>query len=150
MKKKRVFYFGISFFWLVSLGMIPTQGVAKDKTPPVYEQGKLLDIQETEKTSTSYRTVKQKDGSSITEPITDTQKIYHISVQVGDLIYVGRYAPAFSFSKVPGWIIGDPIQVRFNKNKMILQRPGGKELKTSIEKRYRAENNEVSGNNSGN
>ena len=137
--EKRIIFVGILFIWLLPAVMVPTEGVTKDKAPPVYEQGKLLDIQETEKTSTSYRTVKQKDGSSITEPVTDTQKIYHISVQVGDLIYVGRYAPTFSFSKVPGWIIGDPIQVRFNKNKMILQKPGGKELKTSIDKRYRAE-----------
>jgi len=110
---------------------------AKDKTPPTYEQGKLLDIQEHKDKTTSYTTTKQKDGTSVTTPTTSEEKHYFITVQAGDLVYVGEYTPIF-FGKPGDWIVGDPIDVRFDGNKMILRKPNGKELKAKIKKRIRA------------
>ncbi|MCE9625974.1 MAG: hypothetical protein K8R69_11085 [Deltaproteobacteria bacterium] len=111
--------------------------VAKDKTPPTYQQGKLLDIQEKKDKTTSYTTTKQKDGTTVTTPTTSEEKHYFISVQAGDLVYVGEYTPMF-YGKPGDWIIGDPIDVRFDGGKMILRKPNGKELKTKVVKRIRA------------
>jgi len=110
---------------------------AKDKTPPTYQQGKLLDIQEKKDKTTSYTTTKQKDGTTVTTPTTSEEKHYFISVQAGDLVYVGEYTPMF-YGKPGDWIIGDPIDVRFDGSKMILRKPNGKELKTKVVKRIRA------------
>lgn len=111
--------------------------LAKDKAPKEYQQGKLLNIDEQDTVETSYRTQKQSDGSTITTPVQNTQKHYYISVQAGDMVYVGEYTPVF-FGKPGDWVIGDPISVRFDGNKMILQKPNGKELKAKIQKRIRA------------
>lgn len=110
---------------------------AKDKAPKEYQQGKLLDIQEKKDKTTTYTTTKQKDGTSVTTPTTTEEKHYFITVQAGDLVYVSEYTPMF-FGKPGDWIIGDPIEVRFEGNKMILRKPNGKELKASIRKRIRA------------
>lgn len=132
-------------FFLLFLGILSClsvfggehTGFAKDKSPKVYQQGKLLDIQEKKDKRTTYTTTKQKDGSTVTTPTTTEDKHYFISVQQGDIVYVGNYTPMF-FGKPGDWIIGDPIDVRFDGNKMILKKPDGKELKTKIEKRIRA------------
>ncbi|MDL1873041.1 hypothetical protein FBR05_12715 [Deltaproteobacteria bacterium PRO3] len=110
---------------------------AKDKAPKEYQQGKLLDIQEKKDKTTTYTTTKQKDGTTVTTPTTTEQKHYFITVQVGDLVYVSEYTPMF-FGKPGDWIVGDPIDVRFDGNKMILRKPNGKELKAGIRKRIRA------------
>ena len=124
---------------LIFLGLIPLSlAQAKDATPKSYEQGTLLDIQETKETHTEYVTQRNSDGTTTTKAKSDTTPIYHITVKVGDLVYVGRFKPMWSFSKKPPWIIGDPISVRFEKNKMYLKKPDGKEMKTKIEKRIRA------------
>ncbi|MCC7345679.1 MAG: hypothetical protein IT573_12125 [Deltaproteobacteria bacterium] len=110
---------------------------AKDKAPKEYQQGKLLDIQERKDKTTTYTTTKQKDGKTVTTPTTTEEKHYFITVQASDLVYVGEYTPMF-FGKPGDWIIGDPIDVRFDGNKMILRKPNGKELKTKVQKRIRA------------
>ena len=110
---------------------------AKNQAAVSYQQGKLLDIKETKSHSTSYTTRRRSDGSTVTTPTTEEQKHYFITVQAGDLVYVGEYSPMF-FGKPSDWIIGDPIQVRFNKNNMILQKTNGKELKAKIKQRIRA------------
>ncbi len=122
------------FFCLAS---IAPPVAAKNKEPPAYQQGKLLDIQEKKDKTTTYTTTKQKDGKTVTTPTTTEEKHYFITVQSGDLVYVGEYTPMF-FGKPGDWIIGDPIDVRFGGNKMILRKPNGKELKTKIQKRIRA------------
>ncbi|MFO1463914.1 MAG: hypothetical protein U1F66_09040 [bacterium] len=110
---------------------------AKDKAPKEYQQGKLLDLQEKKDKTTTYTTTKQSDGTTVTTPTTTEQKHYFITVQSDDLVYVGEYTPMF-FGKPGDWIIGDPIEVRFDGNKMILRKPNGKELKAKIQKRIRA------------
>jgi len=130
-------------FWALILIVIasvvfhPTPSLAKSKPPQTYETGKLLDIKETKEKTTSYTTTKQSNGTTVTTPTTSEQKHYFITVQSKDLVYVGEYSPIF-FGKPSDWIIGDPIQVRFDKNNMILQKTNGKELKTKIKQRIRA------------
>ena len=125
-----VLFFGMS-------AASPNGAISKDKTPHSYMQGKLLDIQEKKDKTTTYTTTKQKDGTSVTTPTTTEEKHYFITVQADELVYVGEYTPMF-FGKPGDWIIGDPIEVRFDGNKMILRKPNGKELKASIRKRIRA------------
>ena len=110
---------------------------AKSKPPQTYEQGKLLDIQEKKDKTTTYTTTKRSDGSTVTTPRTTEEKHYFLTVQAGDLVYVGEYTPMF-FGKPGDWIIGDSIEVRFDNNHMILRKPNGKELKAKIKKRIRA------------
>ncbi|MFO1519625.1 MAG: hypothetical protein U1F57_08210 [bacterium] len=125
------------FFIFVGVPGVLSFAHAKDKAPPAYEQGKLLDIREEKEKTTSYVTHKEGDRS-VTTPQTNEQKHYFITVQSGDLVYVGEYTPIF-FGKPGDWIVGDPIDVRFEgDNKMILKKPNGKELKTKIKKRIRA------------
>jgi len=111
---------------------------AKDNSPKQYESGKLLDIQEKKEKTTTYVTQKQSNGRSVTTPQTNEEKHYFITVKAGDLVYVGEYTPMF-FGKPGDWIIGDPIDVRFDGNNMLLKKPNGKELKAKIRKRIRAE-----------
>ena len=112
---------------------------AKDKAPPEYQRGKLLNIEEKDTVETSYISQKQSDGRTVTTPVENKQKHYFISVQIADMVYVGEYTPAF-FGKPGDWVIGDPISVRFDDKMkhMILQKPNGKELKAKIQKRIRA------------
>lgn len=112
---------------------------AKNNVPKSYDTGKLLDIQESKETRVvSYNTTKNKNGSTVTTPVMDTVKLYDISVKVGDMTYVGRYEPTWSFSKRPNWVIGDPIEVRIDKDKMYIKKSDGKELKTKVIKRIRS------------
>lgn len=128
----------IGIFSLIAIFLgFADPALAKDKTPPSYQQGKLLNIDQQDTVETSYRSQRQSDGSTVTTPINTTQKHYFITVQAGDMVYVGEYTPAF-FGKPGDWVIGDAIDVRFDGNKMILQKPNGKELKTKIQKRIRA------------
>lgn len=125
---------------IASLALISFSDVsadAKSKEAPSYEQGKLLDIQEKKDKTTSYTTTKKSDGSTVTTPTTTEEKHYFITVQAGDLVYVGEYTPMF-FGKPGDWIVGDPIEVRFDNSHMILRKPNGKELKAKIKKRIRA------------
>jgi hypothetical protein len=116
--------------------LLALHALAKDSTPKEYQQGKLLNIEEKDTVQTTY--VSQRQGNrTVTTPVEDKQKHYFITVQAGDMLYVGEYTPAF-FGKPGDWVIGDPIQVRFDGNKMILQKPNGKELKAKIRKRIRA------------
>jgi hypothetical protein len=63
-----------------------------------------------------------------------------LSVQVGDVIYVGQCEEKKHFSSCrPGnWIVGDAIDVRIDAGSMYLKKPDGGEVKTRIVKRMRA------------
>jgi len=117
--------------------MLGSPASAKDKAPKEYQQAKLLNLEERDEVETSYVSEKQSGGRTVMRPVTNTVKHYFITVQDGDMVYVGEYTPAF-FGKPGDWVIGDPISVRFDKNNMILQKPNGKELKSKIRKRIRA------------
>jgi len=63
------------------------------------------------------------------------------TVQVGDLVYTARGGRARRHSGDPGHglIIGDPVQAAVDGENLILLKPDGKELKTKITKRARAQ-----------
>jgi len=108
------------------LALIAVVGVslAADK---VYQKGKYLDV-----SSQAYQKV-----------VGDTSVLRHendMSVQIGDVIYVGQCEETRHFSSCrPGmWIIGDMIDVRIENDHMYLKKPDGAEVKTRIVKRVRA------------
>ena len=134
--------FRINFFCLglVAWAILISGGVqAKDKTPHQYQKAILKEIKETREPKTVYRQVKQSDGTTMTLPQTEYENIYHIKVSLGDEIIVGRYTPVFSFKRPPDWTIGKEVDIRFQKNRMYLKKPNGKELKTKIEQRSQAQ-----------
>ena len=130
----------VVFFFLCSLvggATAPLPALAKDKNPPTYQQGKLLNIDLQKEQTTSYTTTRQSNGTTVTTPTTSEQKHYFITVQAGDLVYVAEYSPIF-FGKPGDWVIGDPIDVRLDGNNLFLRKPNGKELKAKIRKKIRA------------
>jgi len=62
-------------------------------------------------------------------------------VQVGDIVYFGRGGKQVKHPGDAGrdLIVGDPVQAAIEKDDLIIQRPDGKEIKTKIIKRQRAE-----------
>ena len=91
-----------------------------------YQTGKLLDV----------------DSQLYQKLVGDTTVTRHqndLSVQVGDIIYVGECHERKRWSSCrPGnWIVGDPIEVRVDKDEMYLRKPNGGEVKTRIVKRVR-------------
>jgi len=59
-------------------------------------------------------------------------------IRVDGVRYVGEYNPASANGYTPGeFASGDPVPVRFVGNKMLVERPNGKVLETSIAKMER-------------
>jgi hypothetical protein len=70
--------------------------------------------------------------------VTDVE--YRLSVQLGDMVYVGSYWPRTRWSYSPtDFIVNDPVQVKIEGKHMYVKRPDGKELKTTVIQRVRAE-----------
>ena len=63
------------------------------------------------------------------------------TVQVGDLIYAARGASIMRWTKDvgQGLIVGDPVQVSIDGNSLIFLKPEGKEMRTTVVKRTRAQ-----------
>jgi len=56
-----------------------------------------------------------------------------IVIRVNGVEYVGEYTPSASDGYAPGEFAGGkPIPVRFEGNRMFVQRPNGKELETTL------------------
>jgi hypothetical protein len=114
--------------------LLSLSGMAADKNS--YQAGKLVDITSSSSSRPVAVTAPTGGGTSTVVNVEDVQWL--ISVQVDQLIYVGEYYPRTKFSYEPkDWIVNDPIEVRMEKDHMILRRPDGKELKTKIVKRVR-------------
>jgi len=97
-----------------------------------YQTGKLLSI-------TDSRSNREVGNSQTGSVVTVTDVEYRLSVQVGYMIYVGSYWPRTRWSYTPkDFIVNDAVQVRIDGKHMYLQRPDGKELKTEIIQRVRA------------
>ncbi len=93
-------------------------------TKRVFTTGKLLDI------GASQRVI---DGT--------VYKSAEFTVQVADIIYTARGARIMRWTKDvgQGLIVGDPVQVAIEGENLILLKPDGKEMKTTITKRTRAQ-----------
>jgi len=89
-----------------------------------FQAGKLLDISSDEQV---------KKGTS--------HQFAIYQVQVGDIVYFGRGEKQVKHpgDTGRGLIVGDPVQAVIEKDDLIIQRPDGKEIKTKIIKRQRAE-----------
>ncbi|MGA2832115.1 MAG: hypothetical protein ABSE55_03490 [Terracidiphilus sp.] len=92
-----------------------------------YQTGKLLDVN-----SQLYNKV--IDGDSY------VRHENSLFVRVGNVIYEGQCEERrhFSSCKPANWIIGDDINVRFEKDYMYLQKTNGDEVKTKLVKRTKA------------
>jgi hypothetical protein len=93
-------------------------------TKHTFTTGKLLDI------GASERVI---DGT--------VYKSAEFTVQVADIIYTARGARIMRWTKDvgQGLIVGDPVQVAIEGGDLILLKPDGKEMKTTIIKRARAQ-----------
>ena len=116
----RKLIFGLALTLIAATGVSP----AADK---VYQKGKYLDV-----SSQAYQKV-----------VGDISVLRHendMSVQIGDVIYVGQCEEKrhFSSCRPETWIIGDLIDVRIENDHMYLKKPDGGEVKTRIVKRVRA------------
>ena len=122
--------------WLavVILGVSTFGFAAKDQKE--YQTGKLVDVQ-----SQGYEKIISNPQTAAPMSVRRTDNL--ITVRLGDLVLVGECIGTRHFSAcTPGdWIVGDPIEVRVEKGNMYLKKPNGKELKTKIVKRVRAEDN---------
>jgi hypothetical protein len=89
-----------------------------------FKTGKLLDISSDER---------------LIEGTTIKHAIYE--VQVGEILYFGRgeRIRAHSGDVGHGLVVGDPVQAAIDGDNLILQRPDGKEIKTKIIQRNRAD-----------
>lgn len=88
-----------------------------------FQPGKLLNVTADER---------YVQGTSIRSAI--------FSIQIGDLVYTARGERIRRNTDIgQGLIVGDPVQVAVHGEDLILQKPDGKELKTKIIKRERAQ-----------
>jgi hypothetical protein len=107
---------------LLSILLMTAGVVLADRT---YQTGKLVDAE------TQLYTKKEK-------------KLNHentLAVQVGDLIYFGACEQKKNSDKCTpaDWIVGDPIDVRFDRDFMFLKKAKGGEIKTRVVKKQRAQ-----------
>jgi hypothetical protein len=64
------------------------------------------------------------------------------TVQIGDIVYTlqgYRAVPPKARDYAEGLIVGDPVQASVEGERVVLRRPNGKDFKTSILKRERAQ-----------
>ena len=110
---------------LFSLLLITAGFALADKE---YQTGKLVDT-----ASQLYSNPNPKKDKNLHHENT-------LSVQVGDLIYTGQCEQKKNSDKCKpaDWIIGDPIQVRIDKDTMYVKKDKGGEIKTRIVKKQRA------------
>lgn len=114
----------IGKFVLTFLLFATTSVFAADKA---YQTGKLLNV----------------DSQLYNKVIDGDSYVRHedsLAVQIGDVIYIGQCEEKKHFSdcKPANWIVGDSINVRFEKDNMYLQKPDGGEAKTKLVKRMKA------------
>jgi len=122
--------------WLTAVILCVSTFGFTGKEHKEYQTGTLLDVQ-----SQGYEKIISNPQTAAPMSVRRTDNL--VSVRLGDLVLVGECIGKRHFSAcTPGdWIVGDPIEVRVEKDSMYLKKPNGKELKTKIVKRVRAEDN---------
>jgi len=116
---------------LVLLGGFPSAIAAKREK--VYQKGKLVDVQEEH--------LSPRVAGSGGVVVSRNQTAVSYVVELDGIVYVGERVERGKGVAASGaeWIIGEPIEVRFEKDKMYLARPNGKELETKVVKKSRAQ-----------
>ena len=119
MRSLRVFSLALLIILLLP---IPVGGKDMQR---IYVTGKLLDL--------AVQPVDRGTAviGNIAAPIRGIS--YLSQIQVGDLVYFAQYN-AGALSDRPNWVVNDPIDLRFEKEKMFLKRPDGKEVEAWLAK----------------
>jgi hypothetical protein len=136
--------------YIILFLLINISATSAKKLPPVYLDGLLVKIDidtkectwESSDCSNSIYTIKNNKNKArrntyrYREPTqtTYTKTSYYFEIKIDDLKYRTLFVPKWADNIHANWVIGKPIQVRFNdkKNRLYLLRPNGKELKTKI------------------
>lgn len=125
------------------MGLQPT--LAREEEPKVYQTGTLIDLQVNSQQQTSYIANANSSTQSnfyrsntntfaSLSPITSVKNTYFFFIKLKDLTYVTSFSPKWKSEIDTNWIIGKSINVRINdkKNRVYIQKPSGKELKTKV------------------
>jgi hypothetical protein len=112
---------------LMLIASIVVPAASKDR-PKAYQKGRLLDMT-VEDVSRGTATI-----GGMSAPIPGRRYIFKI--QLDDVVYFAEYN-AGKLGYKPDWIVNDPIEVRFEKDKMFLKRSDGKELEVAVIKKER-------------
>lgn len=67
---------------------------------------------------------------------------YLFQIQVGDLVYFAQFTAGARADR-PNWVVNDPIALRFEKEKMFIKRPDGKEVEVWLAKTVRISQGEL-------
>ncbi len=108
--------------WIATTVLLASFSVAQN---PAYQRGTILAIQ----SKSAHNAVHKATDA----PPPADEATYDITVQVGDMVYVGRYQHASDY--VPGnWVAGQPVDMRVGKNKhrIYLKDVSGKEVALPI------------------
>jgi hypothetical protein len=103
---------------LLAIGFLFSTSNASEKT---YGTGKLLSINSPEYPLTIPPLA--PNGPTVTLPM---HLSYEFEIQQGDVVYMG-YCDRRDYKDE--WRVGDDVQFRLQKDKLILKRPNGKEFK---------------------
>ncbi|MBZ5690198.1 MAG: hypothetical protein LAP86_34905 [Acidobacteriia bacterium] len=121
---RRLIAVGFALLLLVA----SANSASANDTSKRYVTGKLLDL-----------TVQPVDrGTAIignmAAPIRSISYVFQI--RVDDLVYFAQYTVGARADR-PNWVVNDPIDLRFEKDKMFLRRPDGKEVEVWLAKTVR-------------
>jgi hypothetical protein len=116
-------------FCLVLLLTVASLSGLNAAEKPLYQSGKIVDIQQKTKTRILYY--------QVDTPVTKEDPYYEISVRVKDTVYVGDYSPRHAGDALPeDWNVPQAeVRLRLDKHYMYLMRPVGTELQFVITKR---------------
>jgi len=89
----------------------------------------------------NFQTAKLLDIDTTVKERWANDRYAQFTIQVGDLVYTARGARVkYSQGDLgQGLIVGDPVQVAIQGKDLLLVKPNGKEMKTTIMKRARAQ-----------
>lgn len=92
-----------------------------------YQQATITDVQQKVNTRVLYYIVNT--------PITKDEPYFEVSVQLKDMLYVGRYTPRHADDTLPDeWQSGFVVEARIQGRHLFLKRPSGTEIQFVIVK----------------
>lgn len=96
-----------------------------------YQAATITDVQQKTNTRVLYYVVNT--------PITKDEPYFEISIQMKDMVYVGRYVPRHANDALPEeWKPGFTLQARMEGHRLFLKRPSGAEMQLTIVKKSAA------------
>jgi hypothetical protein len=108
---------------LVMLLTLPLSAAQKQ-----YEKGKVVDVKRKATTRILYY--------QVDTPITKDDPYYELSVQVSNVLYVGKYIPRHDSDLLPPeWLPGAEVDTRIDSHHIYLRKPSGVEIAFAIVKR---------------